>query len=151
QWDAVAGEYSHYLGRTMPRHFSLCELSLEFDGTIFVERPSRAFPDLERLHVPIVEALFVPLHDADRQPLGAIWAISHEPASRFECQAEDARLMERLALHAALALRLARAESDSRRLRVENRQLVRDMALQAQVVGELKHRIKNTLTLVQAI
>jgi len=148
RWEVIAGEYSRYLGRTMPRYFSLCELCLE-RGSILVEHPARAFSDLERFHVPMVEALFVPLVDADRRPLGALWAIGHTAASRFD--AEDARMLEQLANHAALALSLSRDESNFRRLRDENEELVRGMTSQAQIVGELKHRIKNTLALVQAI
>jgi len=148
RWEVVAGEYSRHLGHTMPRYFSLCELALEC-GTILVERPARAFSDLERLHVPIVEAVFVPLIDADRRPLGALWAINHTPADRFD--AEDARMLEQLAGHAALALSRSRDASTVSRLRDENEQLFHNMATQAQIVGELKHRIKNTLTLVQAI
>jgi two-component sensor histidine kinase len=151
QWAAVAGEYSRYRGQIMPRYFSLCGLCFQSSGTILVDRPARAFSDFEGAHVPIVEALFVPLHDAERRPIGVIWAVSHEPSSHFEFDADDARMMEQLALYAALALRLARDERESCRLRDENGQLLRNAASQAQIVDELKHRIKNTLSLVQAI
>ena len=147
----VAGEYSRYLGHIMPSYYSLCGLSLECSGTILVDRPTRAFADLEGAHVPIVEALLVPLHDAEQRPAGAIWAVSHEPSSRFGFDADDASILEQLALYAALALRLGQAEKDSCRLRDENGQLLRNTASLAQIVGELKHRIKNTLSLVQAI
>ena len=54
----------------------------------------------------IVEGLVVPVRGADGPPLGTLWAVHHDGRGRID--AEDARVMEELAVQMTLALWLLR-------------------------------------------
>ncbi|HEX9932339.1 MAG TPA: GAF domain-containing protein [Allosphingosinicella sp.] len=107
RWTALAGEYAPYAGGTTPRDFSPCGLCLAQGTTVLVERPARVFTYFEAAHVPIVEGLIVPLHDANGEPLGTLWVTSHSDKVRgFD--STDARVMERLAAQLLLSMKLQR-------------------------------------------
>jgi GAF domain-containing protein len=54
----------------------------------------------------IVEGLVVPVRGADGPPLGTLWAVHHDGRGRID--AENARVMEELAVQMTLALWLLR-------------------------------------------
>ena len=122
RWDALAGAFAPYVGGTTPRRFSPCGLCLDRDATILVSRPARVFRYFEAAEPEIVEGLVVPVRGIDAAPpLGTLWVVHHDRRGRFD--AEDARVMEELAVQMTLALGL-----------------LRDAATQ-----EVHHRVKNTL------
>lgn len=76
-WQALAGHLGGYIGRTSPRNFSPCGISIDRSSTQLFSYPSRLYSYLDEMPVPIVEALVVPFFAAGK-PLGSIWALSHD-------------------------------------------------------------------------
>ena len=127
RWDALAGAFAPYVGGTTPRRFSPCGLCLDRDATILVSRPARVFRYFEAAEPEIVEGLVVPVRGIDAAPpLGTLWVVHHDRRGRFD--AEDARVMEELAVQMTLALGL-----------------LRDAAAREAATQEVHHRVKNTL------
>ena len=127
RWDALAGAFAPYAGGTTPRHFSPCGLCLDRDETILVSRPARVFRYFEAAEPEIIEGLIVPVRGADgAPPLGTLWVVHHDARARFD--AEDARVVEELAVQVTLALGL-----------------LRDAAMRDAAAREVHHRVKNTL------
>jgi two-component sensor histidine kinase len=127
RWDALAGAFAPYVGGTTPRRFSPCGLCLDRDATILVSRPARVFRYFEAAEPEIVEGLVVPVRGIDAAPpLGTLWVVHHDRRGRFD--AEDARVMEELAVQMTLALGL-----------------LRDAAARDAATQEVHHRVKNTL------
>jgi two-component sensor histidine kinase len=127
RWDALAGAFAPYEGGTTPRHFSPCGLCLDRGAPILVARPARVFRYFAAAEPEIVEGLIVPVRGADGvPPLGTLWVVHHDARGRFD--AEDARVMEELAVQLTLAL--AR---------------LRDAAAREVATREVHHRVKNTL------
>jgi two-component sensor histidine kinase len=127
RWDALAGAFAPYVGGTTPRRFSPCGLCLDRDATILVSRPARVFRYFEATEPEIVEGLVVPVRGIDAAPpLGTLWVVHHDRRGRFD--AEDARVMEELAVQMTLALGL-----------------LRDAAARDAATQEVHHRVKNTL------
>ncbi|QCI67267.1 HWE histidine kinase domain-containing protein [Phreatobacter stygius] len=103
-WEAISGALKGHVGGTMPRHFSPCSLCLDAGRTVLVRQPSLTFSAFEALAQPVTEELVVPLFDTGGLALGALWVVHHEADKRFD--AEDARVMEHLAVQLVLALKL---------------------------------------------
>ena len=125
RWDAVAGPLAVHVGDTTPIDFSPCGMCLSQGRTILVSRPFRAFPYFEAAAQPLMEGLVVPLYDTGGVALGTIWIVHHDMAKRFD--AEDARVMEQLAVQMVLALKFRQEKSDDRQvkaLRAENAALM---------------------------
>lgn len=106
-WEAVSGALAAHQGDGTPGDFSPCGLCLDIGTAIVMARPERAFTYLARVQPSIVEALIVPLSDADGTPLGALWVVHHEPAARFG--ADDVRVIERLVPATTAALQRVQA------------------------------------------
>jgi PAS domain S-box-containing protein len=104
RWDCVAGPLEAHIGATAPIDRSPCGICLSQRRTILVERPLRAFPYLNVAVQPVMEALVVPLYDTGGVPFGTLWIVHHDPAKHFD--AEDARVMEQLAIQLVLALKV---------------------------------------------
>jgi GAF domain-containing protein len=109
-WEVVSGALTPHRGDGTPSDFGPCGLCLDIGTAIVVARPERAFGYLARVQPVIVEALIVPLYDAEGTPLGALWVFHHNHAARFGDN--DVRLIERFAAPTALALQ-RRPNSDS--------------------------------------
>jgi PAS domain S-box-containing protein len=116
RWDTLAGPLAVHLNGTTPRYFSPCGLCLDAGRTILVDRPTRAFDYFSSAVKPLMEALIVPLYDTGGLPLGTIWIVCHN-AKRFD--AEDARVMEQLAIQMVLALKVRQSQSDAARALAE--------------------------------
>jgi two-component sensor histidine kinase len=125
RWDALAGAFASYVGGTTPRNFSPCGLCLDHDSAILVSRPARVFHYFEAAEPGIAECLIVPVRGIDGAALGTLWVVHHDARGRFD--AEDARVMEELAVQLTLALGL-----------------LRDAAARAAAAREV-HRVKNIL------
>ncbi len=111
RWDTLIGPCDVHSNGVTERVFSPCGLCLDAGRTILVTHPSRIFSYLNGAARPIVEELIVPLYDIGRVALGTLWIMHHDRQSRFD--AEDARLMEQLAVQLVLALKFSRVQSDA--------------------------------------
>jgi PAS domain S-box-containing protein len=133
RWDTLAGPFDIHKNGITQRDFSPCGLCLDAGHTILVSRPFNIFGYLNAAARPVVEGLIVPLYDTGRTPLGTIWIVHHDEQRRFD--AEDARVMEQLAVQLVLALKFRRDRSDAaanieqvRSLRAQNAGLIDESA-----------------------
>jgi len=106
RWPAVAGVHAEVLGGAIPRHDSPCGIVIERNTTLLFDTPDRHFASLRCGGPPLVECLLVPWM-IDDQPVGTVWAVSHDPDRRFD--AEDARLLAELSSFAACAHQIVKA------------------------------------------
>ena len=137
-WDALAGEFSPFVGGTTPRNFSPSGLCLDAGKTVLVSRPARVFSYFDDVDVPIVEALIVPVYDASGDALGTIWVVHHTDA-KFD--SNDARVMEELAVQLELALKIMGDDKTHKR----------EMAGKLTLIQDTDHRVKNTIQSVAAL
>lgn len=93
RWIATAGEFSRYLGGTMPRHFSPCGTVVDRGRTLVMRDPARAFPYVAELHAPVCAVLLVPFTKGGRY-VGTVWVAAHQPQKQFT--SEDVQMVERL-------------------------------------------------------
>jgi PAS domain S-box-containing protein len=133
RWDALAGPLEIHLNGTTPRNFSPCGMCLDAGHTILVSRPFRVFDYFKIAVKPLMEGLVVPLYDTGGIPLGTVWIVHHDVTKRFD--AEDARVMEQLAIQMVLALKVSHNRSNEAKtlaevsvLRAENASLINDGA-----------------------
>ena len=90
RWRAVAGQFSKYLGASLPRNASPC-------GTVLDCNCSQLMGDLE-LHFPlppelqprVTEVLLAPFY-VDGKPRGTVWAVAHDDSRKFD--REDERVL----------------------------------------------------------
>ncbi|MDB5396623.1 MAG: Histidine kinase [Rhodospirillales bacterium] len=75
------------------------------------------------------------LTERGSQREGTIWIVAHNPTRKFH--AEDARVMQRIAVFTATALHLARMAEDAKA----------DASEQKLLLHEFDHRVKNTLAM----
>jgi two-component sensor histidine kinase len=171
RWELVRGGLANFEGRNTPLGCSPCGLCLDAGATILVSRPERAFAWLEGTPPLIREELIAPLQSSSGRVEGTIW-IAHHDGSR--CSATDVRIMEQLAQHIVLALRLQEHATDRehalsvlqslqaaqqrllshdlsqeriKRLQAEaaEREARRDLMSKDVMIQEVNHRTKNTL------
>jgi PAS domain S-box-containing protein len=128
RWPAVAGACADLLDGAIPRDDSPCGIVVERNTTLLFEAPDRHFATLRWDGPPLAECLLVPWMVDDR-PAGTVWAISHDPARRFD--AEDARLLAELSSFAASAHQLVQALDTSRRAEGKLAALRREVELRA--------------------
>jgi len=114
RWTAVAGDYAHVLGSTVPRDASPCGVVVERNMTLLFAAPARHFASLRGAGPAQMECLLVPWTVDDR-PVGTVWAVSHDPERRFD--AEDARLLAELSSFAAAAYQVVTALDDAAAVR----------------------------------
>jgi two-component sensor histidine kinase len=132
RWRALAGALAAHEGVITRRDFSTCGLCLDNTTPLVLERPQRVFDYLCNLPPVIAELLTVPLV-VDDVAIGTLWIAHHDPAVHF--RSDDARIIERLALHLSWALTLAEKNAEQRRA-IEYRD--------AQI-RDAHHRVTNTL------
>jgi two-component sensor histidine kinase len=95
-WPAIAGQWARYAGGGMPLDASPCGVVIEKNTALLFDEPHRLYP--VALAEPMIkELLLVPLH-SEREPIGTIWALSHD---NYKFDHEDARLLDRLGLFAS--------------------------------------------------
>jgi GAF domain-containing protein len=123
-WDIVSGALAVHEGTDTARSGSPCGLCLDCGYTILLSRPERVFASLGALleapldaaagarTPPIVEQMLVPLYDAQRRQLGALWLVHHDSTGQFS--SADARILEHLATHLLVAFALLEHERESR-------------------------------------
>ncbi|MEG4503933.1 PAS domain S-box protein [Microcoleus sp. F6_B4] len=114
QWEALAGAWEAAEHRNTPRKLHLSGTPIEIQTPQLYFAPEKYFTDLQQLELPVAEALVVPLQ-AENQPLGAIWIVSHDADRQFD--AEDLQIAISLADFAVAAVQIDRANRTKEALR----------------------------------
>jgi len=138
RWIAMAGELKHHLNGTTPRHFSPCGICVESGAPLLMRRPELVYTYLD-VGPPFHDVLLIPLTEKGSSLEATIWVVSHDPARKFD--AEDARMMQRVAVFTATALQMARVADDARA----------EAANKGVLLTELEHRVKNTLQVTASL
>jgi hypothetical protein len=107
-WVAVAGEYGHFQGTTLPRFPSACGLCLERGGPQHVRVRSRFFDLLKVDAKPVTDGILLPWTAGDRQ--GTFWVLAHGRTEAFD--PGDLTLLKTLTDFAALCWRKSEREDD---------------------------------------
>lgn len=97
----MAGALKHYKGGSTPRDWSPRGECLNAGTAMLYSRPARYFTYFQKLAIPIVEGLVIPMYAAGLA-VGTIWIVSHDEQRGFN--AEDVRVMTSLGNFAAHAL-----------------------------------------------
>ena len=100
RWHAVAGQWSGYLGGTMPGEASPCGTVLDRNTALLISHPERYYPIPPEVAPAIAEVLLMPFHVAG-QAVGTIWVIAHDESRKFD--GEDERLIGSLGKFASSA------------------------------------------------
>ncbi|MEO6027626.1 MAG: ATP-binding protein [Candidatus Binatia bacterium] len=119
RWHAVAGQWSHFLGATMPRALSPCGTVLDRNAALLMAQPQKHFPFPPEVAPAIVEALLVPFH-VDGEPIGTVWVIAHDENRKFDL--EDLRLVTSLGTFAASVYQLRTERIKREELQEQERQ-----------------------------
>jgi signal transduction histidine kinase len=93
RWHAVSGNWSGFLGGTMPREFSPCGTVLDLNKSLLMTEPGRYYVIPDIVTPPMVEILLVPFYVAG-VAVGTIWVVTHDKSKQFD--AEDERLLRSL-------------------------------------------------------
>jgi PAS domain S-box-containing protein len=144
-WAAIAGAWQPHIGGGTPRDFGPCGDVLDRDVPMLFSHWERRYPYLSTAKPLADEGLLVPFY-VDGKSVGTVWAIAHN--NRREFDAEDLRLLERMARFASAAYQVveviedlsveitARAKAES-----ELRDLTDDLERQVRLrTEELEHR-----------
>lgn len=121
RWHAAAGRFAPNRHGTMPKE-SPCGTVIARDSVLLFNEPERFFPALRGVEPRIFETLLAPCR-VDGEPVGTLWAVKHTPEGRFD--AEDARLLQSIALFASAGhqMTLALEEARAGREELEQRRL----------------------------
>ena len=78
---------------------------LDRNSALLFVHPERHFQYLAPIAPPLEEVLLIPFFmNENEKAVGTIWAVNHDPASKFD--AEDKRLLESLSTFASSAYRV---------------------------------------------
>ena len=110
RWRALAGGMARYLGGIVPPDFAPCGVTMERDAAQLFTEPGLYYPYAGALQPPIHELLMIPFHVGAR-PVGTVWMTRGPEDAGFD--AEDVRLLTRLADFAAAGWRVAQTLEDS--------------------------------------
>jgi PAS domain S-box-containing protein len=120
RWRATSGEYTPYLGETLPRYFSPCGTVLDRNACLLMSDPVRFFPYIEKLLAPVREVLLIPFHDGST-PIGTLWVVGHDAQTRFN--SEDVRVLTSLTKFGAIAVSLLGRVRDAEKVQDEVREV----------------------------
>ncbi len=145
RWIATSGGFAPMVGGTMPVAASPCGTVIDRDQALMMSEPGRFYPAAQDLRPYINEIILAPFYVSGR-PIGTVWGILHEDGDKFD--AEDMRLLRSLSRFAGAAYTLADAlkQSHDRESALEDKNAQRVV-----LARELTHRMKNLLSIVQAI
>jgi hypothetical protein len=143
RWHAVAGQWSRFLGGTMWREDSPCGTVLDQNASLLFSHPELHFPFPLSVTPDAVEALLVPFHLGDNEPIGTIWVVAHDQSRRFD--AEDRRVMKRLGTIASTTYQMV-SSLDALKVQVSQREQAEKALRQAQAkladrAGQLEHLV----------
>jgi signal transduction histidine kinase len=116
RWTNLAGELKEYLDGTTPRGFSPCGVTMDRGEPQLFAYPARRFQYFNKVAVPIIQALVIPIGLGNESP-GTLWVVSHDEECKFD--SEDARLMSGLAEFTAGALRVLQVHESERMARAD--------------------------------
>lgn len=120
-WRAVAGAWAPYVHGSMPRSASPCGKVVDYDEVLIFRDVLAQFPATGQATPDIEEIMLAPFH-RDGAPVGAVWAVSHDPSHMFD--AEDRRILSSLARFAAAAHQTVSAHHLARQSRERLRSAV---------------------------
>lgn len=129
RWIALAGQLKQHLHGTTPRFFSPCGICVDNSTPLLMKRPELVYKYLD-VGPPFHDVLLIPLADRGRELEGTIWIVSHNPAHQFDL--EDARVMQRIAVFTATALRLTNVAEEAKAKAAEQKLLPRELDDRAQ-------------------
>ena len=109
-WPAVAGAWAPFVNGSMPRSASPCGKVIDTDEVLIFRDVPAQFPATRQATPDIEEILLAPFH-RDGEPIGTVWAVSHDPLRKFD--AEDRRVLTGLARFAAAAYHTTSAHQSS--------------------------------------
>jgi RNA polymerase sigma factor (sigma-70 family) len=110
-WTNLSGTLAKYIGGTTPRNFSPCGVTLDRKSPQLFNYPARYFQYFNKVQIPIVEALVIPLHIGPHTE-GTTWIIAHDEKTKFD--SEDARIMSSLAQFVGCSVHLNKAFTEKR-------------------------------------
>ena len=143
RWEALAGAWEATEDRNTPRTLRLSGAWFDRQTPQLYLHPEQYWQDLLPLELPIAEALVVPLQ-AENQPLGAIWIVSHDARRQFD--AEDLRIGLVLADFAVAAIQIDRANRTTEALRKSEE--LWQLALQGNNDGIWDHNLQTNCYVV---
>ena len=111
RWIAMAGQLKQHLHGTTPRFHSPCGITVDQSAPVLMKRPELFYKYLD-VGPPFSDVLLIPLTEKNSDLEGTIWVVAHNPTRKFD--GEDARVMQRLAVFIATALRLVKRAEDAR-------------------------------------
>jgi signal transduction histidine kinase/ActR/RegA family two-component response regulator len=109
RWLAVAGSCAGLQGKSTAWNECPCGVTLDAGRPRLFVRPEEQFGCLRFAGIDVHEGIVVPI-PSDSGQLGAIWAMSHDAACRFD--GEHARVLSSLAVVAGAALTMANVRDD---------------------------------------
>ncbi|MBE7199102.1 MAG: GAF domain-containing protein [Parafilimonas terrae] len=137
RWDHVRGRMASVNGLSFPRE-SPCGISMGLRRPQLSTHPERAFAWIADANISLPEVLHIPLHLNNNEPLGTLWVVADE-TGHFD--GGDARAASELASFVSIALRMSRSET----------LLKSALEEQEKLAGEMSHRVKNVLTVVDGL
>ena len=140
RWHAVSGPFAVHLGGTLPHDHSPCGVVVARGAVQLFDGLERCFPELAGVTPRLHESLLAPWN-ADSEAVGTVWAIAHSPGRHFD--AEDARVLQSLATHAAAAYRMGAALADAHENRRALEQRVEERTrLLTEANARLQHEVE---------
>jgi len=132
-WAATAGEYTSFLGATLPRSPSACGMCIE-RGRPQLMRVGKPFFDLLGVvALTVTDGLLLPWQVEETR--GTVWIVAHGRTEAFD--GNDLRMMQSLATFAAMAVRQQRQQE---KLLEQAR-----ATAAAAMANDLAHQINNPL------
>ena len=102
-WPAISGQWQPHLGGGTPRESGPCGDVLDCNVPLLFKRWERRYAYLEAATPLAEEGLLVPFY-VNGKAVGTIWAITHDPARKFDL--EDLRILESLGRFASAAYQI---------------------------------------------
>ncbi len=151
RWVAVSGQCVAVVGTTTPTDDSPSGVALELAAGQLFSFPQRHFPCLEHVTPEIIEELVVPI-PGEPEPWGTLWVMSHDREHLFD--AEDRRILTRLANFTCAALTMARAKADAE-TRAAEAEAARNAVALAEArkddfIATLSHELRNPIATVDS-
>jgi hypothetical protein len=138
RWRYLQGRLSEFEGRTAPRHFSPCGVTLERNSPVLALRPERYYEWIAETNVDIPEVLLVPLYRCGNEPMGTLWIVG---GAEGHFNQEHARIAAELASFVGIAIKM---------LQTEHR-LQSSLDEQAVLAKEMSHRVKNLFAISEGL